>query len=147
MAKDFVRKYRNTCDPILTSKEVDDVGVQCRRLLLIIFRCIDTFLRVLSLFLILKFLRQKFMLVYLTCMLKDQPFIGDFETRKTNMHGTRLVFKNENELTKLIEQNSNLPSIDNTPAITFKIQSESDYASIFFVQWPVNKLSLFSENE
>ena len=92
-------------------------------------------------------LRQKFMLVYLTCMLKGQPIIGDFKIRKTNMHGTRLVFDNENELTKLIEQNSNLPFIDNNPAITFEIQSESDYASIFFVQLPVNKLSLFSENE
>ena len=90
-------------------------------------------------------LRKRFMLIYLANLLNKQPITGKFETRKTNMHGVRLVFKDEKELTSLIEQNSNLP-ISDSSALNFEVQSESDFASIFFVQWPVNKLEIFSEN-
>ena len=92
-------------------------------------------------------LRQRFMLTYLTSMLNEKPISGNFETRETNMHGIRLVFKDEKEFTRLIEQKSNLPITEGFPAITFEIQSESEFASIFFVQWPVNKLSLFSKKD
>jgi len=88
-------------------------------------------------------LRETLMKIFLTKLLKGQDMKGNFETRKTNMHGIRLVFKNEHDLTQTLEMNKDLPVMVESANLIYEIQSKSDFASIFFVDWPMNKLGLF----
>ena len=88
-------------------------------------------------------LRETLMRVYLTKLLMGQGVDGMYETRKTNMHGVRLVFKNKTDLISILEKNKNSPVMTETSKLDYEIQSKSDFASIFFVKWPVNKLDLF----
>ena len=88
-------------------------------------------------------LRETLMKVFLAKLLNGQNFVGKFETRKTNMHGIRLVFKSETDFIRTLEDNKNLPIMIEASKLEFEIQSKSDFASIFFVNWPMNKLDLF----
>ena len=88
-------------------------------------------------------LRENLMKVYLAYLLAGQNLDGTFETRKTNIHGIRLVFKNESDLVCTLENNKNSPVMIEASKLEYEIQSSSDFASIFFVKWPMNKLDLF----
>ena len=88
-------------------------------------------------------LRETFMKVFLTKLLIGQNMKGEFEKRKTNMHGVRLVFKSEFDFVQTLEQNKDLPVMVESANLIYETQSKSDFASIFFVDWPMNKLDLF----
>ena len=76
-------------------------------------------------------------------LLKGKPTLGKFEIKKTHMHGLRMVCKGKTNLEEILSNPRNAPVQEESPNLTFEIHSESDYATIFFAQWPMKKLNLF----
>ena len=58
------------------------------------------------------------------------------------MHGFRLVIKNKRDLLKIMESPNNVPDQGKIQEIEFETHSTSDYASIFFVNWPMTSLNI-----
>ena len=77
--------------------------------------------------------RVEAMKVCLTTLANKQALKGDFKLRKTHMKGFRAVFENLETLTKWIQFNEGSTSHN----WDFMTHSESNYASIFFVNWPI----------
>ena len=60
--------------------------------------------------------------------------------RKTHMKGFRLMFDNKAKITTFLESTEKLTkgARDSVPG---NLHSESNYASIFFADWPIDKLT------
>ena len=94
------------------------------------------------------FLRQKFIELYLAMILEFQEKPKGLNTRETNMRGCRLVVETKGDLEKLIESyEKQLPSEYDSNIVDLKVQSESSYATIFFVYQPVKLFDFFPISE
>ena len=67
---------------------------------------------------------------------------GPVKIKKTHMHGLRLVIKNKVDLLEILENPENVPDQEKGRKLEFETHSVSDYASIFFVNWPITSLNI-----
>ena len=87
-------------------------------------------------------LREKIMKLALQNMLEGETVTGPVRIKKTHMNGLRLVIKNEKDLVAILENSDNKPDQEKIQEIEFETHSTSDYATIFFVNWPMTKLNI-----
>lgn len=86
--------------------------------------------------------REKVMKTVVLNLLEGKTMLGQWEIKKTHMHGFRLVIKNQTDLLKIMKNSENVPDEEKIRKLEFETHSTSDYASIFFVQWPMTKLNI-----
>ena len=70
----------------------------------------------------------------------NKPFMGQYVIRKTHMKGFRMKVENGAAVDCLLNHNMQI-DIHNFEW-SYVIQSESDFASIFFVDWPIELIGL-----
>ena len=86
--------------------------------------------------------RTTAMKILLKQIASKQILKDTFTMRRTHMKGFRAVFRDSNDLKDLI-QNDKETSI---PTWEFETHSETDYASIFFINWPIELIQLLPVN-
>ena len=87
-------------------------------------------------------LREQVMKLVLLKLLKGETISGPAEIKKTHMHGLRLVIKSEKKLREVLENPKNAPDQEKIQKLEFETHSVSNYASIFFVKWPMTNLAV-----
>lgn len=90
-------------------------------------------------------LRLKIMKAYLIYIWRNGKKPKGITVRPTNIHGFRLVFGTKESLESILnEMEITCPGFEEDFEANFirEIQSESLYASIWFVQWPTKLLEL-----
>ena len=65
---------------------------------------------------------------------------GNFIIRETNMKGFRIVLENVDQGNNFLLEN-NVPKNVKVEDLKTRKHSESRYASIFFVDWPIEKMT------
>ena len=85
-------------------------------------------------------LRKEAMVLILKNLRAGKHTLGKFQIKETHMHGLRLVFKNKEDLEETLKKSENVPDEESDKEFDCETHSDSDYASIFFAQWPVTLL-------
>ena len=94
-------------------------------------------------------LRKKACKAYLMNIWGSNKAPEGMTIKKTNIHGSRLVFGTKLELENMIENvEANYPNFEKEFNLRFvsEVQSESTYATIMFVQWPTKLVELLKPN-
>ena len=91
-------------------------------------------------------LRREILEISLLYFLNKKQLNGNFQLKKTHMKGYRIVLPQKRDGMIFLEKN-NLLTDKNVEIPTMRVHSESNYASIFFVDWPIDSMKLLPEIE
>ena len=91
-------------------------------------------------------LRREILEISLLYFLNKKQLNGNFQLKKTHMKGYRIVLPQKKDGMIFLEKN-NLLTDKRVEIPTMRVHSESNYASIFFVDWPIDSMKLLPEIE
>ena len=67
---------------------------------------------------------------------------GKFELKRTHMKGFRLKINEIEDLDNLLNNRENQMKIEDDFNLPFNMHSQTEFASIFFIDWPLDLLSV-----